>query len=62
MPNTDQPIRIIVEVVSHADVRRLEERDEEVRREAKRALDRAEAVHRALFEYMERKRQEKERR
>lgn len=62
MGNQDQPIRIIVEVVSHSDIRRLEERDEEVRREAKRALDRAEAVHRALFEYIERKRQDKDRR
>lgn len=49
-----QPIRIIVEVVSSADVRRLEERDEKILEDVKRVQERTEALNRILFEMMER--------
>lgn len=45
--------RIIVEVVSHADVARLEERDEEIRQEIKRLEARLEGLHGTLYEVIE---------
>lgn len=45
--------RIIVEVVSHADVERLEQRDDLLRAEIE-ALDRKiEGLHRTMYELME---------
>lgn len=47
------PDKIIIEVVSHADVERLERRDEDLRNEIK-ALDlKIEGLHRTIYELME---------
>lgn len=48
-----QPIRIIVEVVSHADVARLEARDEEIRQLVQSYDKRIEGLHRTLYEVIE---------
>ena len=48
-----QPIRIVVEVVSSADVKRLEERDEDVRSEVVRLEQKMNALHRTIYELME---------
>lgn len=49
----DQPVRIVVEVVSHADVKRLEARDEEIRELIKNQDKRIEGLHRTLYELIE---------
>ena len=47
------PDKIIIEVVSHSDVERLERRDEDLRNEIK-ALDlKIEGLHRTIYELME---------
>ena len=47
------PDKIIIEVISHADVERLERRDEDLRNEIK-ALDRKiEGLHRTIYGLME---------
>lgn len=48
-----QPIRIVVEVVSHADVKRLEDRDDDIRKEVARVESKLEGVHRTLYEVIE---------
>lgn len=48
-----EPVRIIVEVVSHADVARLEARDEEIRKEISRVEGKLEGLHRTLYEVIE---------
>lgn len=48
-----QPIRIIVEVVSHADVARLEARDDDIRKEISRVDDRITGLHKTLYELIE---------
>ena len=50
----NQPTKITVELVSSADVRRLEARDEEIRKEVKQLEDRIAGVHRTLYELIER--------
>ncbi len=45
--------RIIVELVSSADVRRLEARDEENRAEIARLEKRIEGLHRTIYELLE---------
>ena len=48
-----QPVRIAVELVSSADVKRLEARDDELREEIKRLEKRLEGVNRTLYELLE---------
>lgn len=48
-----QPIRIVVEVVSHADVARLEARDDEIRQLILSQDKRIEGLHRTLYEVIE---------
>lgn len=48
-----QPFRIIVEVVSSADVKRLEARDEENRAEVARLESKLDGLHRTLYELIE---------
>lgn len=45
--------RIIVELVSSADVKRLEERDEDLRKEIKRLEAKVDGLHRTVYELME---------
>lgn len=45
--------RIIVEVISHADVARLEARDEELRGEIKRLEDKVDGLHRTIYEILD---------
>lgn len=52
MPDRE-PRRIIVEVISAADVARLEGRDEDLRREISRLEGRIEGLHRTIYELME---------
>lgn len=48
-----QPIRIVVEVVSSADVKRLEDRDEDVRAEVARLEGKLDGLHRTIYELIE---------
>ena len=48
-----QPIRIVVEVVSHSDVARLEARDEDIRKLIEAQDKRIEGLHRTLYEVIE---------
>ena len=48
-----QPQRIIVEVISHADVERLERRDEDLRNEIKALEGKIEGLHRTIYDVME---------
>lgn len=50
---SDQPIRVIVEVVSNEAVRRLEARDDDLRAEVKRLEDRIVGLNRTIYELME---------
>ena len=45
--------RIIVEVISHADVARLEARDEELRSEIKRLEGKVDGLHRTIYEILD---------
>lgn len=45
--------RIVVELVSSADVKRLEDRDEELRCEIKRVEDKLDGLHRTMYELLE---------
>lgn len=47
------PVRIVVEVVSHADVRRLEARDDDVLAEVRRLESKLDGLHRTIYEVME---------
>lgn len=49
----DQPIRIVVEVVSSADVKRLEARDDDVRAEVARLEGKLDGLHRTIYELIE---------
>lgn len=53
LPDEEKPIRIIVEVVSAADVARLEARDEDVRAELKQLERKLEGLHRTLYEVID---------
>ena len=53
MSDPQQPTRILVELVSSADVKRLEDRDDELREEIKRLEKRLEGVNRTLYELLE---------
>lgn len=45
--------RIVVELVSSADVKRLEGRDDEIRNELKRVEQKVDGLHRTMYELME---------
>lgn len=49
----ERPIRVIVEVVSNAEVRRLEGRDDDIRAEVKSLEKRIEGLNRTIYELME---------
>lgn len=48
-----QPFKIIVEVVSAADVKRLEDRDEDLRELIKQQDRKIEGLHRTVYELMD---------
>ena len=47
------PEKIVVEVISHADVERLERRDEDLRQEIKALEGKIEGLRRTIYEVME---------
>lgn len=49
----DEPKRIIVEVISHADVARLEARNEDLRKEIAECNRKIEGLHRTIYELLE---------
>lgn len=49
----DQPIRIVVELVQSADVKALEARDEDLKKEVAELRRRVDGLHKVLFEAME---------
>lgn len=53
MSDPQQPVKIVVELVSSADVKRLEARDDDLREEIKRLEKRLEGVNRTLYELLE---------
>lgn len=53
MFDPDQPLRIVVEVVSSAEVRRLEKRDDDVMAEIVRVEGRVEAQNRLYYELLD---------
>lgn len=53
MNNGDLPTRIVVEVVSSADVKRLEDRDEDIRSEVARLESKLDGLHRTIYELIE---------
>lgn len=51
---SDEPShRIVVELVSSADVKRLEDCDDEIRNELKRLEQKVDGLHRTMYELME---------
>lgn len=48
-----EPLRIVVEVVSSADVKRLEGRDDDLREEIRRVEKKLEGLHGTMYELME---------
>ena len=54
MQQSDQnPPRIVVELMSPADVKRLDDSDEELRKQIKALEARVEGLHRTLYELMD---------
>lgn len=49
----DQPSKIIVELVSSADVKRLEARDDELRQIIDQQSQRIDGLHRTIYELMD---------
>ena len=50
---SDQPVRIVVEMVSSEAVKRLETRDDDLRDEIKRLEKRIEGLNRTIYELMD---------
>ena len=48
-----EPLRIVGEVVSSADVKRLEARDDDLRALIKSQADKIDGLHRTIYELME---------
>lgn len=48
-----QPIRVVVELVSSADVKRLEGSDDEIRNELKQLREENKALRRSFYELLE---------
>lgn len=53
MSDPQQPTRIVVELVSSESVRRLEQRDDDLREEIKRLEKRLEGLNRSFYELLE---------
>lgn len=53
MSDPQQPTRIVVELVSSQDVKRLEERDEVLRQEIRNLEKRFEGLNRSFYELLE---------
>lgn len=53
VPGSDQPVRIVVEMVSSEAVKRLETRDDDLRDEIKRLEKRIEGLNRTIYELMD---------
>lgn len=53
MSEEQQPMRIVVELVQSADVKRLEARDEDLRKEIQQLEKKIEGLHRTLYESLE---------
>lgn len=53
MSDQQQPTRIVVELVSSESVRRLEQRDDDLREEIKRLEKRFEGLNRSFYELLE---------
>ena len=51
--SSEQPIRVIVELVSSEAVKRLEGRDDDLKEEVKRLEKRIEGLNRTIYELME---------
>lgn len=49
----DKPARIVVELISSADVKRLESRDEDIRCEVQRLRGEVEGLRRSFYELLE---------
>lgn len=47
------PVRVVVELISSADVKRLEDRDEDVRAEVRRLEAKIDGLHRTIYDLME---------
>ena len=54
MNTSEQPIRVVVELLSGADVKRLEDRDDEIRKENAQLRREMEALRRSFYELLER--------
>lgn len=54
MEPSDQPVRIVVELLSSAEVKRLEGRDDDVRKEVLQLRREVEALRRSFYELLER--------
>lgn len=52
-PAADKPVRVVVELLSSADVARLEARDEDLRREIKQLRAENEGLRRSFYELLE---------
>lgn len=48
-----KPVKFVVELVSSAEVKRLEDRDNELRNEIKRVEQKFDGLHRTMYELME---------
>ena len=51
--DSERPVRIVVELVSSADVRRLEDRDDEIRAELNQLRRENEGLRRSFYELLE---------
>ncbi len=54
MGQSDQPIRVVVELLSSAEVKRLEGRDDDVRKELIQLRREMEALRRSFYDLLER--------
>lgn len=54
MNNSEQPVRVVVELLSSAEVKRLEGRDDDVRKEVLQLRREMEALRRSFYDLLER--------
>lgn len=52
-PQSEKPIRVVVELVSSEAVKRLEGRDDDLKEEVKRLEKRIEGLNRTIYELMD---------
>jgi len=50
----DEPVRVVVELLSSAEVKRLEDRDDDVRRDVAQLRREVEALRRSFYDLLER--------